>query len=608
MTGPQDPAAEAATAVELLRARARLEPDKSAYTFLVDGEREGDHLTFGELDRRAQAVGALLQERGAAGERVLLLYPSGLDFLAGFFGCMYAGAVAVPAPIGEPGQLQRTLPRLQAVARDAEPTLVLTTSAGQALLAELFRLAPELADLPVLATDALEPGLEDRWKDPEAQPDDLCFLQYTSGSTSSPKGVMVSHANLLYTAKDIDAGWKYTADSVVVTWLPIFHDMGLIVGIVLPAYKGFHCYVMTPVAFIQKPARWLAAMSRYKGTHSAGPNFAYDLCARKISPDERAGFDLSSWIVTLDSAEPVRRETMERFVDAFGPCGFRMNTFCPGFGLAESTVKTTASNVGEPPTFLNVRRSDLEQHRLVPVDPEARGPGVVSLVGNGAPILDTRVVIADPERRTRLEANQIGEIWVAGPCVAQGYWKKPEDTEHTFRAHLADGDGPYMRTGDLGFLDEDGVLFCTGRIKDLIIVRGRNLYPQDVELAAEKRHGALRPGCSAAFSVDLAGEERLVIAFEVDPRKNPDPEEVFGAIRQGMAEEYELSPFALVALEPRTVPKTSSGKIQRRAARELFMTLGLAPLAVSVQRETEVVPESAGAFVRKRILGAGEAQ
>ena len=458
MTAP-DPTQGAATLVELLRARAAREPEKNAYTFLVDGEREGDQLTFAELDRQARAVGALIQrETGQpkSGARTLLLYPAGLDFVTAFFGTMYGGGIAVPAPVGEPAQMKRTLPRLQAVAKDSEPTLILTTTEGKAALEELFRLAPELQGIPIVATDDLGAGAEDGWVDPAANGDDLSFLQYTSGSTSAPKGVMVSHANILYTAKDIDAGWKYEPDSVLVTWLPIFHDMGLICGIVLPAYRGFHAYVMSPVAFIQKPLRWLAAMSKYGGTHSAAPNFAYDLCVRKIGPAEREGLDLSPWKVTLNSAEPVRRETMERFVDAFGPCGFEMDVFCPGFGLAEATVKVTSSNKGDAPTFLNLRNGELEHHRIVLVDDDERGPGVVSLVGNGPPILETEVVIAHPESRARMKPMELGEIWVAGPCVAQGYWKRPdEETAHTFGAHARRAaTGPWMRTGDLGFLDE----------------------------------------------------------------------------------------------------------------------------------------------------------
>ena len=599
-----------ATLVELLRARAAREPDKSAYTFLDDGEAEGDRLTFAELDRRSRAIGALLQRttgQAKSGARALLLYPAGLDFVTAFFGVMYGGGAAVPAPVGEPAQMQRTLPRLQAVAKDAEPAVILTTRAGKTALEDLFRLAPEMKAIPILATDDLDAGLEDAWEDPKGQGEDLSFLQYTSGSTSAPKGVMVSHANILYTAKDIDAGWKYDADSVLVTWLPIFHDMGLICGIVLPAYRGFHCYVMSPVAFIQKPIRWLAAMSKYGGTHSAAPNFAYDLCTKKIAPADREGIDLSKWVVTLNSAEPVRRETMERFTEAFGPCGFKMETFCPGFGLAEATVKVTSSNKGEHPTFINLKNSELEHHRIVLVGDEERGPGIVSLVGNGPPILDTQVVIAHPETRVQCGPMELGEIWVAGPCVAQGYWNKPDETEHTFGAHLDTGDGPFMRTGDLGFVDERGEVFCAGRIKDLVIVRGRNFYPQDIELCAEQSHPAVRPGCSAAFAADVEGEERLVVCFEVDPKKTDDVDEVLGVVKQAVAEEFELLPYAVVATKPRTVPKTSSGKIQRRAARELFLSLGLAAVGVSVQRE-EPPARPSQSFVRNRILSADEAQ
>jgi len=538
--------------VEVLRSRAVADPGRRAYTFLADGEADALPLSYGELDLRARAVAVRLQASGLRGERVLLLFPPGLEYAAAFLGCLYAGAVAVPAypPTGSRG-----VPRLQAILADCAPGAVLTTAA---LLPAVERLQ---AGVPCLGADGIESAEADGWQDPGLAADSLAFLQYTSGSTSTPKGVMVSHGNLVANEGMIQEAFRTGEASTVVSWLPLYHDMGLIGGLLHPLWVGAHCVLLSPLHFLQRPLRWLQAISRSGASVSGGPNFAYELCVRKVSPEEAAGLDLSGWQVAFNGAEPVRAEALERFAAKFAGSGFRSSAFFPCYGLAEATLLVSGGRtLGEVEVFAE----DERQH--------------VSCGGVPAG-LDVRVV--DPETLQECSGT-VGEVWVAGPSVAQGYWNRPEATAETFGARL-EGRGPYLRylrTGDLGFA-RGGELYIAGRIKDLIVIRGRNLYPQDVEWTVERSHPAVRPGCGAAFSVDMDGEERLVVVQEVDIRrlrKTADLHEVAAAVRQAVAEEHEAQVAALVLVKPGGVPKTTSGKIQRRACRELFLTGGLSPL------------------------------
>lgn len=564
-----EPTVEFSTLVELLRWRALHQPEQPAYTFLVDGETQEIHLTYGELDRQSRTIGALLQSLGATGERALLLYPPGLEFIAAFFGCLYAGVVAVPA---YPPRFNRSMSHLQNIVVDAQATVVLTTTSILSNLKQWFAEAPELAALHWLATDNAVSTLAEDWQEPGVGSNTLAFLQYTSGSTATPKGVMVSHGNLLHNSAYLDHNWEHTTDSVLVTWLPHFHDMGLIYGIIQPLYRGFRCIMMPPVSFLQRPIRWLQAISRYKATHSGGPNFAYELCVRKVTPEQRSTLDLSSWRMALNGAEPVRQKTLQRFVEAFKTCGFSWSGFCPGYGLAEATLKVSAVRKKDEPSFCTVGADALEQNRIVETVEHQQSAS--TLTGCGYPTFDMKIVIAHPESLTQCAPNEVGEVWVSGSSVAQGYWQRPEETERTFRAYLADTlDGPFLRTGDLGFL-KDGELFITGRLKDLIIIRGRNYYPQDIELTLEQSHPALRPGCGAAFSVEVDGEEQLVITQEVERsyRRNLDVDELVGAIRQAVAKQHELHVYAVVLVKTGSIPKTSSGKIQRHACRVGFLS------------------------------------
>ena len=561
--------------VELLRHRAQNQPDRHAYTFLKDGETSELSLTYAQLDRRVRTIAAKLQQISAAGERALLLYPAGLDYIAAFFGCLYAAIIAVPT---YPPRRNRSDHRITAIVNDAQATVVLSTTKILSDIKPRLAHAPELKDLHWLATDNLTDEPADHWQAPDIQPDTLAFLQYTSGSTGTPKGVMVSHANLLHNLKDLDLGWEHTQDSVMVTWLPIFHDMGLIYGILQPLYKEFPCYLMAPTAFLQQPFRWLQAISRYGATHSAAPNFAYELCVQRTTPQQRATLDLSRWRMALNAAEPVREETLKRFAKTFEPCSFNKAALCPGYGLAEATLKVTAVRHANMPLLLTVQTGALAQHHVVK---SVEADKAQTLVGCGFSEIDTQVTIVNHDTLMPCASDEVGEIWVSGASMAQGYWNRPVETEQTFRAFTATGEGPFLRTGDLGFLKE-GELFITGRQKDLIIIRGRNYYPQDIELTVENTHPILRQDCCAAFSVEVNGEERLVVAAEIersfmphrqlqeDPRK-VKIEEAINTIRQALSEQYDIPVYAVLLLRVATIPKTSSGKIQRRACREQFL-------------------------------------
>jgi acyl-CoA synthetase (AMP-forming)/AMP-acid ligase II len=583
-----EPVVEFSTLVEILRWRALRQPDQRTYTYLFDGEAEGDHLTYAALDSQARSIGALLQGYLAEGERALLLYPAGLEFIAAFFGCLYAGVIAVPLPPPNLAQPRRTLPRLRAITSDAQPSVVLTTSAILAGSEGLFMQAPELRKMRWLVTDTVAASLAQEWRDPAVTSNTLALLQYTSGSTAEPKGVMISHGNLLHNSAYINRLLSLIPDSVTVTWLPAFHDMGLTNGIIQPVYKGRPCYLIPAVSFIMRPIRWLRAISRYQATISGGPNFAYELCTRRITPEERETLDLGSWDVAYNGAEPVRADTMQRFAATFAACGFRPGAFHPCYGLAETTLLVSGGSLRDE-MVRTIQAAALEQNRVVEAGAEQRH--VRTLVGSGHALNDTRIVIVHPESLTACAPDQVGEIWVSGPSVTRGYWNRPEDTERACRATLKDtGEGPFLRTGDLGFM-QDGELFVTGRLKDLIIISGRNLYPQDIELTVEQSHPAIRPGCCAAFSVDDGGEERLVIAAEIEPQYRPaarnppdgaasarangrsplDVEAVVRAIRRAVAEEHDARVHTVVLLRAGHMPKTTSGKVQRHACQTGFL-------------------------------------
>ncbi|WP_224361035.1 fatty acyl-AMP ligase [Hyalangium versicolor] len=562
------------TVLEVLEHRAQAHGERTAFLFLEEGETESARLSFAELRARHATVARALQREGLTGRRVLLFYLPGLDFVTAFFGCLAAGVIPIAVP--PPLPTERTS-RIQAIVDDAHAAAVLTAGDLLPMLQAWLSQSEQLAGLPLIATDAMDSG-PDSPGEHRVKPEDLAFLQYTSGSTRLPRGVMVSHANLMANMECIRRPLLLGEQSVSVTWLPCFHDMGLINGVLEPVYAGCISVMMSPLAFIRRPRRWLEAISRYKGTHSGGPNFAYDLCVRKIPPREREGLDLGNWVQAYLSAEPIRRDTLERFQDAFAPQGFRRSAFYPCYGLAEATLAVTGGRLDAEPILCTVDNVALEQGRVVEVPEGASGS--TTIVGCGTAGLDTEVLIVHPETRARVAPEQVGEVWVRGPGVAGGYLGRPDESAETFGAHLETGEGSFLRTGDFAFKKGEE-LFVVGRLKDVLIIRGRNYHPHDLEWSIGQSHPALRAGCAAAFLVEDKGTEKLVIAQEVQRefQESPPVEEIVGQLRQTLSEEYGLQLHVAVLVRTGGIPRTSSGKIQRRQCRSMFEAGALDELA-----------------------------
>jgi amino acid adenylation domain-containing protein len=561
--------ADVRNVVDLLQLRAAERPDHVAYRFLADGELDSSAVTYAQQDSRARAIAATLLQKKVLGERALLLYPPTLDFISAFLGCLYSGAIAVPV---YPPRSDRSLPRLASIAVDAQPRFILTTSSSLPTIKAWVSKLPAGERIDVIATDQIASAAASNWSRPEINPESLAFLQYTSGSTSAPKGVMVTHGNLLHNEEMILRAFAQSESSIIVSWLPLYHDMGLIGGVLQPLYLGAECVLMSPLAFVQKPVRWLQAITKYRATTSGGPNFAYDLCVAKIKEEEREKLDLSSWSVAFNGSEPVRAETLQGFSRTFAQCGFREEAFYPCYGLAEATLFVAGGNAASAAHFHAVDARGLQQGRAIAgTDQSSR-----RVVGCGRAWAEQQVLVVDPKQRTVCAAGEIGEIWVSGPSVAQGYWNRPEETARNFQIQLSDGAGDkngalFLRTGDLGFQHGEE-LFVTGRIKDLIIVRGRNYYPQDLELTAECTHAALRPGSGAAFSIQDGDEERVVLVQEIDlPSPEPELRTVTGGIRSAISQEHELSLHDVMLIKAGTIPKTSSGKIQRHACKAKYL-------------------------------------
>ncbi|MFF1508647.1 amino acid adenylation domain-containing protein [Streptomyces sp. NPDC058326] len=552
--------------VDLLRSRAARQPDRLAYVFLDGHGEEESRLTYAQLDHRAQVVAANLQEEAKTGDRVLILHPPGPDYLSAYFGCLYAGTVAVPC---HPPH-SRNLARLRAVAADAAPTAALSGDRISAGVRGRLLDAPELRDVSWLPTGSLTVSAG-QWTDPLVGTDSLAFLQYTSGSTGAPKGVMVSHGNLLRNSAQIQRRTRTSEDSVCVSWLPPYHDMGLIGGILQPLVAGCPGVLMAPGTFVLDPVQWLRAISTYGATVSPSPPFALDLCVERVDPAGHEPLDLSTLETVVVGAEPVRAVTLDRFAGHFARWGLRREVLRPSFGLAEGTLMVSCGEHLSRSTAVTVDASALEAHRVVPAGADT-GPGRSrEVVGCGSAVDGQRLLVVDPATRTVCGPDRIGEIWVGGPNVAHGYWGRPDESLASFEAELATGAGPFLRTGDLGFL-RGGELFVTGRSKDLIIVRGRNLYPQDIERCAERAHPALGANSSAAVALDGGGAEQLVLIAEVRRGADlPPVAEVVRDIGRAIAAEFDVRLHRLVLVRAGTVPKTSSGKIRRRAARAALL-------------------------------------
>ncbi|WP_053076784.1 fatty acyl-AMP ligase [Caenimonas sp. SL110] len=565
------------TLVDILVERAALQPDDVAFTFIGEGATGGESgltLTYRELYEQAAGFASLLQAHGLTGERVLLVFKSNAWFVISFFACLMAGAIAVPTA---PPRREQMAQRLRTIAGNAG------ARAGIPDSDEVMQTAIGLGhddvhwfDVRQLSKDGALAARATNWRPPLLRSDSLAFLQYTSGSTGDPKGVMVSHGNLMANSRHHTVACGNDSETRALFALPLYHDMGLIGGIVQTVYAGFPAHVMSPAHFVQKPQRWLQLISQLRICSSGGPNFMYDLAAQVIQPEHLEGVDLSSWRIAYCGAEPIRASTIERFTSKFAPYGFRAGSFFPCYGMAEATLFVTGSKLGTAPQLAT------------------SASGGQPVVGCGFPDPDTTIEIVDPANRQPLPEGQEGEIWVSGVTVAQGYWKNPTATEHTFKARLAKSNaGPFLRTGDLGYR-KDGNLFVTGRLKDLIIVRGRNFAPHDLELEAEGSHPGLQPGGGAAFTLTEGDQERLILAFELKRewrRREDEWGVVEAAVRASIARGYQLRVDDVVLLAPGALPRTSSGKVRRTQCRVDYLGGRLMPMAPMAPRV--VTPSSA---------------
>jgi acyl-CoA synthetase (AMP-forming)/AMP-acid ligase II len=562
--------------LSILDQRVSQTPERLAYIFLKDRENQAQTITYQQLSQVSKRIAAKLQSLIPPGARALLLYPQGLEFITAFLGCLSAGIVAVPA---YPPKRNQKNSRLIAIIEDCQPQIILTTSS---LLENIQPKIQDLLDLSVtqfLATDNLNDDEDCEFHFPEISGNSLAFLQYTSGSTGSPKGVMISHDNIAHNSVYIQNAFQLTEKSVSVTWLPSFHDMGLIDGIIQPLYTGFLGVVMSPESFLKNPILWLEAITKYQATHSGGPNLGYELCVQRITSEQQEMLDLSSWISAYNGAEPIRRKTMENFINKFQSSGFQSRYFYPCYGMAEATLMISGGNIEDEPVYLNVQSESLENNQVVEAEKDSKN--YQELVGCGHVWENMAVKIVDPESCLECDENQVGEIWVSGSSVAQGYWQQEEKTITNFQAKLADGDqGNFLRTGDLGFRRE-GELFITGRIKDVIIIWGRNHYPQDIEYSVQQSHQALRLDSGAAFTIEVDNQDKLVIVQEVERTylSKLNVNEVFSAIREAVALHHALQVYAIALIKPASILKTSSGKIQRQACRHAFLTNRLAIVA-----------------------------
>jgi acyl-CoA synthetase (AMP-forming)/AMP-acid ligase II len=566
----------AGTLVDLLGYRAESQPHQTAYTFLRDGEVEAGSLTYLMLAQQAQAIAASLQAFNATGQYAILLYPSGLEYISAFLGCLLAGVIAIP--VSPPRRIEKTL-KLEAILKDSEAAYVLTTTDYIKTIKPRLSAQAVSKQLHWIVTDRLDVTQAEQWQPQTPSLDDVAFLQYTSGSTGIPKGVMVTHNNLLQNHRALEQAWIRPEIQTFVSWLPLFHDMGLIGHVLFSLWLGKRCVLMPPTAFIQKPARWLQTISQYKGVVSGGPNFAFDLICRYVTPEQRGDLDLSEWRIAFCGAEPIRTATIERTKSLFEPCGLRIERFYPCYGMAEATLFVTGGNRLCPPIICHVDALALEKNQVVLSSQNS--PQNRDVVGCGHTWLDTKIVIVNPDTLTRCSEMEVGEIWVSGTTVTKGYLHKEEETTQTFCADLSNpSEGPFLRTGDLGFL-QDGELFITGRLKEIMIFGGLNRYPQPLEQTAEKSHSALRPNCGAAFSINIDGLERLVIAYEAErsQRRSLDIDDIVQSVCWAIARDHYVNVYAILLLKPGTLPKTSSGKIQRKACQTAFIEGSLTVLA-----------------------------
>ncbi|MCD4679830.1 MAG: fatty acyl-AMP ligase [Bacteroidales bacterium] len=563
------------TFIDILYEQRDRYPSKQLYVFLLDGEKEELSITYDQLVIKAKMLAQKLDDVTEKNDRILLFYPPGLEYIIAFYACMFKGLIAVPAYPPD----SRNINRIYSIIQDSKAKIALCPKDIYEKVSSaniLTNLHGSDKKLRLLSTDIINEPNIDVNINTQVLPEDIAFLQYTSGSTGSPKGVMVSHENLIANCNLFTIHFEYTNNShVKVSWLPPYHDNGLVDSIIHPIYAGVTSVMMSPISFARKPVRWLQAITNYSNygqVVSGGPNFAYEMCCNYIDDDQLDSLNLSKWRLAYNGAEPVRASTLKKFGQKFSKAGFKYKNFNPCYGLAEATLIVSSGILKNDPVIKKFDLESLKNNHAHEV--EENHSKQIELVGCGKTLESHRIVIVNPSTLKEEQDHNIGEIWVKGPSIAKGYWQNKEDTQKTFNAYVSDtNEGPFMRTGDLGFFDNEKNLFIKGRIKELIIIRGQNYYPQDMEEIAEQACKQLRPSCGGAFSIDYNDEEVLVIVYEIQRRykNNANLGEIKFVIKNAFAKKDGLAVHDIVLIEPSSFPKTSSGKLQRRLAREMYL-------------------------------------
>ena len=561
------------TLVDLIAWRANQTPDRFAFSFLDDLDLGEEKISYQELDFHARKIAGYLQSFINPGDRAVLLYQPGLEYIKAYFGCLYAGVIAVPAFPPELSRLERTLPQLKNIVSDSMATVVLTSSSILAMVELLVNDGTGFNILQWMATDVLDTSAAYVFKQVTVKPDSTAFIQYTSGSTNNPKGIVITHGNIIHNASTISKAFSLTPEQKGIIWLPPYYDMGLIGGIIQPLFSGMHCVLMSPVTFLKHPINWLMAITRFHGNVSGGPNFAYDLCVRKISIEQMESLDLSWWKLAFMGAEPIRIETMDAFINKFAICGFRPEAFFSCYGLAEATLFVSG---GKPFTKPVIKRFDAHLlKQSIVYETNIDNPDSRILVSCGNNFGNQNIVIVDPVTLAYCPANRVGEIWISGSSIAKGYWNRPNDSLDIFSAYPRENsEGPFLRSGDLGFLYKNE-LYITGRYKDLIIIDGLNHHPQDIEKTVENSNGVIRPGSCIAFSTDVDQQEKIIIVIEIDEYESyikgiKNPHDLIRSIKQAISKTHDLSVYEVILLKTGTLDRDLNGKIQREACRQTY--------------------------------------
>lgn len=563
------------TIIEILKDRSKLQPNDVCFRYLsYSGEEVRErNLTYGELDKKARQIAVYLKKKGMTGKCAILLYPGGLDFITAFFGCLYAKVIAVPL---YHFLSKRRSDRIRAIIEDSEAKIFLTKSSEIKKINSFIIKNFQNKEFMWVATDTISDISCSDYDEAEIFADKLAYLQYTSGSTSLPKGVMITHRNIMHNMELMCWDLVHTSNSIGVSWLPHFHDMGLVAMILQPLYVGYTQVLMQPADFLTKPYRFLKAVSDYRGTTIGAPNFSFDHCVASITQEQKKMLDLSSLETAFNGAETVHWSTIESFKEAFKECGLKDDVLIAGYGLAEATLYVMCGNQESKPrhsVIIDIDKDELKKNKTAKVAANKGNINTLRYVSVGRSRQDVNLIIVDPVTGKKCVEGKVGEIWIASESVSPGYWKNKMATEEMFCAHISDtGDGPFLRTGDLGFMIE-GELYITGRLKDVIIIRGVNYYPNDIEFIVGRCHPALVSNSGCAFSIKVKNEEKLYVAQEVKRsyQKNFDPDEVFNAIRKAVVDFHGLQVHGILLLRIGRIPKTSSGKIQRNRCKEVFL-------------------------------------